>query len=115
MRPFKTAVTCSALAALAATATPTLASSQWHVCRPVDVAAYASRVHVNCASSAAGGIRYFAVKASNPFSKSFLAIANSALVAGKSLKVMFEASASGNSYGCKSSSCRPAQGIMIFK
>lgn len=99
----------------AITSTPSIAAPQWHVCQPVDVAAFTSRVHVRCQTSAAGGIKYFSVKASEDFAKNFLAIANSALLAGKSLKVRFDASTSGSNFGCARSDCRPATGIAIIR
>lgn len=115
MRSIKGAIFLSWAIALFGQASPTHAGSQWHVCQPVDVAAFTTRVHVKCQTSAAGGIKYFAVRSSEPFSKNFLAIANSALVSGKSLQVKFDSSRSGENYGCSNNNCRPAEAIAIFR
>ena len=115
MTMLKSTVILSGVFALFGHASATYAGSQWHVCQPIDVAAYNTRVHVKCSSSAAGGIKYFAVKSSEPFAKNFLAVANSALVAGKSLRVLFNSNRYGTNFGCGRGNCRPADGIIILR
>ena len=115
MTIFKRAIIFSGTMAILGQVSAASAGPQWHACQPVDVAAYKTRVHVQCSSTAAGGIKYFAVKSSETFAKNFLVVANSALVAGKSLKILFYSNKYGTNFGCGRSNCRPADGIIILR
>jgi hypothetical protein len=85
-------------------------------CNPADVASWGNRVHVRCSPSA-GVIAFFAVNTTNPgATERFTEIALAALVNNKTLAIEFNpADASGPSFGCALSNCRPALAIVIVK
>jgi hypothetical protein len=76
-------------------------------CTPVQVMAFAQRIHVRCAA-AVGGIRFFALGTANaPNAARILTILTTAQVAGRDLTILFDASdLSGASIGCQTNDCR---------
>lgn len=101
-------VLCVAMAGEAA------AADTWVNCTPVNIATYASRVHVRC-SAATAGILYFAVSASDTaFAQRFVSIGTSALISGRTLQVFYDtADTSGAAFGCASNDCRRAKALVI--
>jgi hypothetical protein len=90
------------------------AAQVWVGCTPVDVATYAERVHVRCTSSISG-VRFFAVATTDaPAAARFVSVATSALVAGRTLTVLYDpADTSGPTFGCQTSDCRRALALAI--
>ena len=89
-------------------------AATWTDCTPANVATFANRVHVKCTASVAG-IQYFAVATSDSAAAArFISLANSALVAGRTLSVFYDpADTSGAAWGCQSNDCRSALGLAI--
>ncbi len=83
------------------------ASQTFTNCTPVQVMAFAQRIHVRCAA-AVGGIRFFALGTANaPNVARVLSILTTAQVAGRDLTILFDASdLSGASIGCQTNDCR---------
>ena len=91
----------------------TLASSQaqaaatWISCTPTQSMVYSNRVHVKCAT-AVNGIYYFAASTSDAnFATRILTTANTGVVSGRTLNVLYDpADLSGSAIGCANSDCR---------
>lgn len=81
-------------------------------CTPADVTVFTSRIHIRCSQGTADGantIYYFAVPTTDAtFANRFMTIATTALVSGRRFVINFTSGASGASYGCLASDCRPA-------
>ena len=78
----------------------------WATCTPVETMLYHSRLHVRCAESV-GGIYYFALASSDPLAPLFLSVIETAHVAGRTIKVLYDpADLSGSSMSCDNSNCR---------
>jgi hypothetical protein len=78
----------------------------WATCTPVETMLYHSRLHVRCAESV-GGIRFFALATSDPLAPLFLSVIESAHVAGRTIKVLYDpADLSGSSLNCDNADCR---------
>ena len=87
--------------------------ADWVNCKVTGVGAFASRMHVRC-SAPVGGISYFAIptNTNGEFFRTSLAVANASLVAGKTLKIMYNpGDTSGAAYGCSANDCRAFQGL----
>src|SRR5215471_1890607 len=81
-----------AICCIVVMAGPSSAAAAWVDCTPANVATFAGRVHVKCVATVSGGIQYFAVASSDTaFANRFMSIASSALVAGRTLSVLFDA------------------------
>lgn len=91
------------------------AAETWSDCVPVGVATYANRVHVRCAASVSGGIFYFALStADSAQAARFVSVASSALIAGRTLKVLYDpADLTGASFGCATNDCRRARALEL--
>lgn len=80
-------------------------------CVPTDVTVYSNRIHVRCSQGITDGastIYYFAVPTTDAtFANRFMTLAMTALVSGRRFIVDFTSGASGASYGCQFSDCRP--------
>jgi hypothetical protein len=100
---------CLALASVAS------AAEVWSDCVPTAVATYQGRVHVRCAASVGGGIIYFAVQTTDAaYAARFVSVASSALVAGRTLKVLYDpADLTGGSFGCATGDCRRAHALEL--
>ena len=108
---FSAGATCAILGTSAANA------SVWATCKPSAVASFDTRFHIRCAVSV-GAIAYFAIPAgaNSDFYRASLAVANSALVTGKTIKVLYEpGDTSGAAFGCGASDCRKFTGLEMFE
>ena len=86
-------------------------------CNPVNVASFASRVHVKC-NPGDGPIVFFAVSTANTATaQRFEDLALSALINNKTLTLQFNPAdvTTGPVFGCASSNCRAASAIFINK
>ncbi len=92
-----------------AQATPT-----WVTCTPTESMMFSQRIHVKCAS-AVGGIIYFSLGTNNDAAaERALSMINTALVAGRSLAVLYDPDdTGGTAIGCLSFDCRLIQAIGI--
>lgn len=100
--------------AAASVAVPSVrAAGVWSDCVPVLTGSFANRIHVKCAASVAGGIRWFAVDTTKAdFASRFMSLVNTALVSGKTLSVYYDpADTSGTAFGCDAADCRKVIGI----
>jgi hypothetical protein len=84
-------------------------------CYSVGVAAYPSRIHVEC-SPAAGSIRFFALGTDNaPHAARILSVLSMAHVTGKPLYIQYDPNdTSGANIGCQTSDCRLIQSAAIL-
>ena len=84
-------------------------------CYSVGVAAYPSRIHVEC-SPAAGSIRFFALGTSNSsHAARILSVLSMAHVTGKPLYIQYDPNdLSGANIGCQTSDCRLIQSAAIL-
>ncbi len=101
-------------AAALATAVPSArAAGVWSDCVPVLTGSFANRIHVKCAASVGGGIRWFAADTTKAdFANRFMSLVNTALVSGKTLSVYYDpADTSGTAFGCEAADCRRVIGI----
>lgn len=110
--------TVAALAlAVAVGGSPVAVRADLYTCTPVEVGVYSNRVHVKCASYALDGtaIWFFAVPTSDTGnSNRFLTTANSALVSGRPLAVLYNAGdTSGAAWGCAADNCRSIWGFLL--
>jgi hypothetical protein len=95
----------------------------WHPCVVIQVAAFANRVHVQCANpSIFGVIKYFAVPTSSAGEAARLtALGTAAMAGGKPLaveaKYSVNPSIDGNyaAWGCAEHDCRRALGMALNK
>ncbi len=85
------------------------------LCTPIEVAAFASRVHVKCSSSSPGGFNYFAVSTADSASASrYMSAFTTAFVMGKQLTIVFDPSdLSGAAIYCLNNNCRLATGAVV--
>ena len=85
-------------------------------CQPDEVAVWPNRIHVRC-EAATAGIAYFAVPVSDAsHAARMLSILSTALVAGRSMLVIYEPSdTSGAEIGCPANNCRLLQGAAFGK
>jgi citrate lyase alpha subunit len=90
------------------------AASTGITCTPTESMTYSARIHVKCAS-AVGGIIYFALGTHDEAAAArALSVINTALVAGRSLAVLYDpADTSGTTIGCLASDCRLIQAVGI--
>ena len=78
----------------------------WATCTPVETMLYHSRLHVRCAESI-GGIRFFALASTDPLAPLFLSVIETAHVAGRTIKILYDsADLSGSSLNCSNADCR---------
>lgn len=86
----------------------------WYQCNPVSVAAYTTRVHVQC-DVPVSGISYFAAPATNPkHAARSLSLLLTAQATGNSVSVLYDPSdTSGSSFGCGVDDCRTMIGVAI--
>lgn len=94
-----------------------IAQGVWFDCRAQGVAVYTQRVHIRCANSA-GAIRYFAMRSSanRDFVNRTLTVANTAVVAGKIIKIQYNPNdTSGQNVGCGAADCRLIQAVEIIQ
>jgi hypothetical protein len=78
----------------------------WATCTPVETMLHHNRLHVRCAESI-GGIRFFALGTSDAFAPLFLSVIETAHVAGRTLKVLYDPlDLSGSSINCQNADCR---------
>jgi hypothetical protein len=84
-------------------------------CNSVGVAAYPSRIHVEC-SPAAGSIRFFALGTSNSsHAARILSVLSLAHVTGKPIYIQYDPNdLSGANIGCQTSDCRLIQSAAIL-
>ena len=79
----------------------------WTSCSPVEIMTHSDRVHVKCATSVGGGIRYFAVSTTNTtLAARVLSVISTARVSGNTLTILYESLASSNPSGCATTDCR---------
>lgn len=85
------------------------------ICSSVGVAAYPSRIHVEC-SPAAGSIRFFALGTNNSsHAARILSVLSMAHVTGKQLYIQYDPTdLSGANIGCQTSDCRLIQSAAIL-
>lgn len=95
--------------------TTVYAKTVWSNCVPVSTATYEGRVHVKCAASVSGGIVYFAIDSKKAdYANRFMALVNTALVAGKTLTINYDPTdIGGKSFGCSAATCRKVIGITM--
>jgi arabinogalactan endo-1,4-beta-galactosidase len=98
---------------LAGAVSDATAGGVWSDCVPVLTGTFANRIHVKCASSVSGGIRWFAVdNLKTDYANRFMSIVNTALVSGKTLSVYYDpGDTSATAFGCGAKDCRKAIGI----
>ena len=78
----------------------------WATCTPVETMLHHNRLHVRCAESTAG-IRFFALATSDPLAPLFLSVIETAHVAGRTIKVLYDPSdLGGSSINCQNADCR---------
>ena len=108
------AVVTSALLVLGL-ATRSFAEQMFHICQPVEVAAFASRVHVLCNIGTRDGIRYFAVATANSaHAARILSVLMMAHLTARSIAVLYDpADTSGTNFGCLEEDCRRLLGVKV--
>jgi hypothetical protein len=81
-------------------------------CVPIEVAVFKNRIHVRCASAAAG-IDFFAVPSIDAdFLNRTLSVLTAAQIANRTLAITFDVlDLSGIGYGCQVNDCRPLQAV----
>ena len=91
------------------------AAEMWTDCVPAGVATFGNRVHVRCSASVSGGIFFFAVATTDSAQAArFVSVASSALIAGRTLKVLFDpADLTGGQFGCATNDCRRARALEL--
>ncbi|HEX8692544.1 MAG TPA: hypothetical protein VF746_09010 [Longimicrobium sp.] len=87
-----------------------------HTCQPVDVAAFANRVHVLCSVAAPGGFVFFAVSTANTaHANRLLSVLMMAHLTGRKVKVGYDpADTSGTAFGCQASDCRRLLSVAVI-
>jgi hypothetical protein len=90
------------------------AAEQFALCRPVEVMAYANRVHVRCELPVAPNIVFLATSAQPDFrfATRVLALGATAQATQKTLVILFDpADTTGPDFGCAAADCRPIGAI----
>lgn len=92
--------------AVASPAAP--AATTFYSCKPVDVSAYANRIHVRCSAAASGGIYFFAAATANTaHANRLLSVAMMAYLSNRKVVVEYDPSdTSGAAFGCEANDCR---------
>jgi len=87
---------------------PEYVNAVWHMCNPVNVATYTTRVHIKC-DVPANGIWYFAAPTSNSkHAARVLSLLLTAQAVGSQVSVLYDPEdTSGTAYGCDAADCRP--------
>lgn len=104
---------------LALSSSPAHAADQWVDCTPVEVATYLNRVHVRC-STGLNGIIFFAIATNRSadetaFATRAVAIANTALVAGRPLKILYDFNDNtAAAFGCLLADCRALHSVAMW-
>lgn len=82
----------------------------------VVVSPIGARVAVRCAAPAPGGISWFAyeIQADPERAKMVLSILSTAKVAGRTVRIAYESTASGATWGCGAGNCRPIMQVRMF-
>jgi len=79
-----------------------------YTCTPSYVGEFIQRVHVQCTAPAEGTIYWFATPTSDSKRAArVLSVMLTARSLGKNLRIYYDSAASGASYGCQASDCRP--------
>jgi hypothetical protein len=85
-------------------------------CTPDFVGEMSNRVHVHCTVAAPGGVWWFASPTSDwKRSARVFSLMLTAAAAAKNVRVYYDDTASGASYGCAVSDCRPITYIELVK
>lgn len=86
-----------------------------YACTPSYVGEFINRVHVRCSVAAPGGIYYFATPTSDSkHAARVLSVLLTAKAMGKNLQIYYSPTASGASYNCLYSDCRPITYVEIM-
>jgi len=85
-----------------------------HTCTPDFVGEFINRVHVHCTVAASGGIYWFASPTSDSkHAARVFSLMLTAAAAAKNVRVYYDNAASGASFGCGVSDCRPISYIEL--
>jgi hypothetical protein len=108
----------SALVLGASGLAPNQAHAAWFSCNPDEVAEVGgNRIHVRCQSNMSVGgasIRFIAISNSNSgIAARFVAIANAALLSGKTFRADLPSSSATNVSGCGTGDCRTPVSIAV--
>ena len=88
------------------------------LCKPIESATFANRVHVRCEQAVLpGGLTYFAVSTVDPrFASRALSVMEAAQVSDKVVRVTFEpGDSTGPSFDCALADCRPLSAIVLVE
>jgi hypothetical protein len=87
-----------------------------YTCTPDFVGELSNRVHVHCTIAAPGGVYWFATPTSDSKRAArIFSLMLTAAAAAKNVRVYYDDAASGASYGCSISDCRPILFIELIK
>ena len=85
-----------------------------YTCTPDFVGELINRVHVHCTIAAPGGVYWFATPTSDSkLAARVFSLMLTAAAAGKNVRVYYDNAASGASFGCSVSDCRPISYIEL--
>lgn len=85
-------------------------------CKPVEVAVFTERIHVQCEVPVAGGFSFFAAPTSEPkFANRALSVILAAQLGGKVVSVLYDPkdTSGEKTMGCLLKDCRPLLGIVM--